>query len=247
MSLSSLAIKKPSYVTGHRKVRWSGMGGKQETKLTLTVRGPPKAWTTCIRLPGFHSMSCLCVEQLGWFLGLKTHCWDAGADQWGHHAHFQCQRTSNGMQTHGTRNGHQPTYPSKSVASWSGTARAVSHSHPYTGVHQTCIRQATTVMWCDAFLHAATFKVLLIASKCFIKMGRLVFILSKSHNMHQQLKQSVDNSLCQDNNHSALYMHIRAAYVLQILNKIFKKCYSTMVPSVTTLTLQRHACGICTG
>jgi len=71
-------------------------------------------------------------------------------------------------------------------------------------------------------------------------MGRLVFILSKSHNMHQQLKQSVDNSLCQDNNHSASYMQIRAAYVLQILNEIFKKFYSTMVPSVTTLTLQRH-------
>ena len=36
-------------------------------------------------------------------------------------------------------------------------------------------------------------------------MGRLVFILSKSHNIHQQLKQSVGNSLCQDNNHSASY------------------------------------------
>lgn len=65
MSLSSPGIKNPSYVTGHRKVRWSGMGRKQETKLMLTVHGPPKAWTTCIRLPDLHSMSCLCVEQLG--------------------------------------------------------------------------------------------------------------------------------------------------------------------------------------
>ena len=144
------------------------MGRKQGTKLTLTLHGPPKAWTTCIRLPDLCSMSCLCVEQLGWFLGLKTRCWDAAADQWVHHAHFRCQRTSNGMQTRGLRNGHRSTYPSKSVASWSGTAFAGSYSHPYTGVHQTCIRQATTVMWCDAFLHAATFKVLLIASLMYV-------------------------------------------------------------------------------
>ena len=73
-----------------------------------------------------------------------------------------------------------------------------------------------------------------------IKMGRLVFILSKSHNKQQQLKQSVDNSLCQDNNHGASYMQIRAAYLLQILNEIFKNFCSTMVQSVTNLTLQRH-------
>jgi len=142
----------------------------------MTRHGPPKAWTTCIRLPDLHSMSCLCVEQLGWFLGLKTHCWDAAADQWDHHAHFQCQRMSNGMQTHGLRNGHQPTYPSKTVASWSGTACAVSHSHPNNGVHQTCIIQETTVIWCDAFPHAATFKGLLIVLKCFTKIGRLFII-----------------------------------------------------------------------
>jgi hypothetical protein len=74
----------------------------------------------------------------------------------------------------------------------------------------------------------------------FHKVGRLVFILSKSHNMHQQLKQSVGNTLCQENNHSASYMQIRAAYLLQIQNEIFKNFYCTMVQSVTTFTLQRH-------
>lgn len=89
-------------------------------------------------------------------------------------------------------------------------------------------------------MHAATFKVLLTVFKCFTKMGKLVFILSKSHNMHQQLKQPAGNSLCQDNNHSASYVQIRAANLLQILKEIVKSFYCTVVQSVTTLTLQRH-------
>jgi hypothetical protein len=71
-------------------------------------------------------------------------------------------------------------------------------------------------------------------------MGKLVFILSKSQNMHQQPKQSVGNSMCQDNNHNSSYMQIRAAYLLQILREIFKSIYCTVVQSVTTLKLPRH-------
>lgn len=137
-----------------------------------------------IRHPDLDWMSCHCVLQLGWFLGSKTRCSDAVGDQKFRRAHSPCRRKLNAMQTHGPWCCHLPIFPSKFLASWSETVHTVSpHHHPLTGVHYTCIRQASTVIWrlpaCCPIQGPNNFYCKWLHKTCI----RLVFLLTRAHNM----------------------------------------------------------------
>jgi hypothetical protein len=161
-------------------------------------------------------MSRHCVLQLGWSLGSKTRCSDAAGDQRVRHVHSQCRWMQNGMRASGLWCSHLPTFPSKSPASWSGTAYTMWPQHPCTGVCWACIRHATTVMWClPAFRHIQGLNTLYMHEAGSYSVKKLQHAYNS-----QQLTQSVGDMVCHQN-YILLYAN-KSCYFVWKSNEVFK-------------------------